>query len=93
MTTLEKWAYGLPLGNVAWSLVILVLAIVARQLTLPIVIVSAVASGAVALWLWPWGEIVAAFTARQAKAQDTGEAPPSPAEQIARLAKVITTVW
>src|SRR6187431_313700 len=69
MTTLEKWTYGLPLGNVAWSLVILLLAIVARRLILPIVIAPAIASVAVALWLWPWGEIVAAFTSGQKEAR------------------------
>jgi hypothetical protein len=93
MTVLEKWAYGLPLGNVAWSLVILLLAIVARQLTLPIVIVAAVASVAAALWLWPWGELVAAFAARRARARVPQGEPPSPAEQIARLAsKVLSAV-
>lgn len=89
MTPLEKWAYGLPLGNVAWSLVILVLAILFRRLTLPIVLAVGVAGGAVAGWLWPWRDLVAAFRARRAAARAAAPSP-SPAEQLARL--VATTV-
>jgi hypothetical protein len=93
MTTLEKWTYGLPLGNVAWSLVILLLAIVARRLILPIVIAPAIASVAVALWLWPWGEIVTAFTSGQKEARKSKQVPPSPAEQLEQFfSKVITSV-
>jgi hypothetical protein len=85
MTTLEKWTYGLPLGNVAWSLVILVLAIAVRKLTLPVVILPAIASVGVALWLWPWGEIVAALRPQQKSGGKSKAEPPSPAEQLARL--------
>ncbi|MFN8540846.1 MAG: hypothetical protein U0232_25625 [Thermomicrobiales bacterium] len=93
MTTLEKWTYGFPLGNVAWSLVILLLAIVARQLTVQIVILPAIASVAVALWLWPWGDIVAAFKARQREARKPDAEPPSPAEYLSKgLARLLGSV-
>jgi hypothetical protein len=95
LSTLEKWAYGLPLGNVLWSLVILVMAIVARQITLPIVIVPAIASVAVACWLWPWGAIVAAFSARPASASVEGESPeeqPAAAERGERKGRVAREV-
>jgi hypothetical protein len=84
MTPLEKWAYGLPLGNVVWSLVTLLLAIVVHRLTVPIVAIPALASVALALWLWPFGEFAAALRPRKpAKRGDVP--PPSPAEQLARL--------
>jgi hypothetical protein len=99
MSTLEKWAYGLPLGNVAWSLVILLLAIVARKLTLPIVMLPAVASVALALWLVFWRELFAhpggkssAEPAAAAK-RAAKQLPPSPAEQLLDLfARGLTAV-
>ncbi len=90
MTQLEKWAYGLPLGNVVWSLVTLLLASVIHRLTVPIVVASAVLSIALALWLWPWGDLVAALRPRRTAKRGESEPPPSPAEQLARF--VVTTV-
>ena len=90
MTPLERWAYGLPLGNVAWSLVTLLLAIVARRLTVPVVVAPAVASVALALWLWPWRDLVAAARTRRPAKRGDAEPPPSPADQLARF--VMTTV-
>lgn len=88
LTPLEWWAYGLPLGNVVWSLLVLVLAIVARRLTVPVVVAPAIASVAVALWLWPPRDLMAAWG--RWRGRERPAVPPSPGAQLARL--VATTV-
>src|SRR5690242_9631018 len=52
LTPLEAWAYGLPLGEVVGSLAILVLAIIARELTTAIVLAVALVSAVGALLAW-----------------------------------------
>ncbi|MBV8993795.1 MAG: hypothetical protein JO287_08860, partial [Pseudonocardiales bacterium] len=52
LTALEEWVYGLPLGAVVGSLVLLVLAIALGGLSTGLVIVVAAVSLIAALWAW-----------------------------------------
>ena len=53
LTTLECWAYGLPLGVVVASLLLLLLAVLAHDLSLALTLIVAVASLVVAAGLGP----------------------------------------
>lgn len=57
LTPLEWWAYGLPLGVVVGSLVLLALAVATGALRLPLVILVALLSLAAATALGPWRAI------------------------------------
>ncbi len=61
LTTLELWAYGLPLGVVVGSLLILLLGVLFGALRLPLVLVVAVGSLVVAAALGPWRATSAAL--------------------------------
>lgn len=67
LTGLEKWVYGLPLGVVVGSLLLLALAIVLGGLSTALVIAVAAVSSMLSLWTWPRSipMAVSASTARQ----------------------------
>ena len=89
LTTLELGVYGLPLGVVLGSLTLLLLAVIASGLGLPLVLLVAVGSLAVAGALGPWCSIVAALGGALGRSQRLGFAATATAKGKGPVEEVV----